>query len=121
MNASESFLIMPSSVRSLNLLPLKTTDFLFEEIKDEYALPSAQLLAYYSKLTLPICSRKVRKTKKMKIQLLKPQADLLTFAILARDYTKDKWATNGSITLTGCNLLFSIALATIIYFFIKLN
>lgn len=35
MNASKSFLVMPSTLTSTTLLPLKVTEFSFDEIIDE--------------------------------------------------------------------------------------
>lgn len=122
MNVTESFLIMPNTLRGSNLLPLQTNDFSYNEIgngAEKYVLLPSQASAYHdSKPPLPIFSRT---SKKIIMALLKPQSGLLTFSITARDYTRDKWATGASSTLTGCSLLISIALATLIFYLNKMN
>lgn len=122
MNVTESFLIMPNTLRGGNLLPLQTSDFSFNEIRNEaekYVLSSNRAFAYYnSKRPFPIFSRT---SSNIVMALLKPQSGLLTFSITARDYTRDKWATGASSTITGCSLLISIALATLIFYLNKMN
>lgn len=57
----------------------------------------------------------------MEMVLMKPQTDLLTFAVLVRDFSRDEYISDSSQQLSGRFLIVSSALGIMILYLVKFN
>lgn len=58
-------------------------------------------------------------TRHFEMELQSPKADLLTFGILIRDYTRDEYIVDSSYQLNGCTWIITIAVAIVSIHLIK--
>lgn len=57
----------------------------------------------------------MRMIKQVEMELLQPQTDLLTFAILVRDYSEDEYMSGFSQQIAGCSIIVPNTVLLIFY------